>query len=59
MHGECSTNLETDDDDDDDDDDDGNDNDNDGDNNNDVLTTIMMLACTNMSFCVYQNFLGS
>ena len=55
MHGECSTNLETD----DDDDDDGNDNDNDGDNNNDVLTTIMMLACTNMSFCVYQNFLGS
>ena len=56
MHGECSTNLETDD---DDDDDDGNDNDNDGDNNNDVLTTIMMLACTNMSFCVYQNFLGS
>ena len=59
MHGECSTNLETDDDD-DDDDDDGNDNDNDRDNNNDDdMTTIMMLACTNMSFCFFQNFLGS
>ena len=57
MHGEWSTNLKTDD---DDDDDDGNDNDNDRDNNNDDdMTTIMMLACTNMSFCFYQNFLGS
>ena len=55
MHGEWSTNLET-----DDDDDDGNHNDNDGDNNNnDVMTRIMMLACTNMSFCFYQIFLGS
>ena len=56
MHGECSATLETDDADDDDDDDD-NDNDNDSDNNNDDdMTTIMMLACTNMSFCFYQIF---
>ena len=56
MHGECSATLETDDDDDDDD----NDNDNDSDNNNDDdMTRIMMLACTNMSFCFYQIFLGS
>lgn len=55
MHGEWSTNLET-----DDDDDDDNDNNNDGDNNNDDdMTTIMKLACTNMSFCFYPNFLGS
>ena len=56
-------NLETDDDDDvdddDDDDDDDNDNDNDSDNNNDDMTTIVMLACTNMSFCFYQIFLES
>ena len=56
MHGECSATLETDDADDDDDDDD-NDNDNDSDNNNDDdMTTIVMLACTNMSFCFYQIF---
>ena len=55
MHGEWSANLET-----DNDDDDDNDNDNDSDNNNDDdMTTIMMLACTNMSFCFYQIFLGS
>ena len=49
MRGECSTNLET-----DDDDDDDNTNDNDSDNNNDNdMTTIMKLACTNMSFCFY------
>ena len=49
MRGECSTNLET-----DDDDDDDNNNDNDNDNNNDNdMTTIMKLACTNMSFCFY------
>ena len=49
MRGECSTNLET-----DDDDDDDNNNDNDSDNNNDDdMTTIMKLACTNMSFCFY------
>ena len=55
MRGECSTNLET-----DDDDDDDNNNDNDSDNNNDDdMTTIMKLACTNMSFCFYQMFLGS
>ena len=54
MHGEWTTNLETDD---DDDDDDGYDNDNDSDNNNDDdMTTIVMLACTNMSFCFYQIF---
>ena len=57
-------NLETDDDDDvdddDDDDDDDNDNDNDSDNNNDDdMTTIVMFACTNMSFCFYQIFLES
>ena len=57
MHEEWSTNLETDD---DDDDDDGYDNDNDSDNNNDDdMTRIMKFACTNMSFCFYQNFLGS
>ena len=56
MHGEWSANLETDNDDDDDD----NDNDNDSDNNNDDdMTTIMKFACSNMSFCFYQNFLGS
>ena len=55
MRGECSTNLET-----DNDDDDGNDNENDsGNNNDDDMTRIMMLACTNMSFCFYQNFFGS
>ena len=54
MYGECSTNLET-----DNDDDDDNDNNNDGDNNDDDMTTIMMLACTYMSFCFYQNVLGS
>ena len=49
MRGECSTNLET-----DDNDDDDNNNDNDSDNNNDNdMTTIMKLACTNMSFCFY------
>ena len=49
MRGECSTNLET-----DDDDDDDNNNDNDSDNNNDNdMTTIMKLACANMSFCFY------
>ena len=59
MLAEWSTNLETDDDDDDDDDDDS-DNDNDSDNNNDDdMTTIVMLACTNMSFCFYQIFLES
>ena len=43
MHGEWGANLET------DDDDDDNDNDNDGDNDNDDdMTTIMMLACTNV-----------
>ena len=51
MHGEWGANLET------DDDDDDNDNDNDGDNDNDDdMTTIMMLACTNMSFSFYQIF---
>ena len=55
MHGEWSTNLET-----DNDNDDGNDNKNDSDNNNDDdMTGIVMLACTNISFCFYQNFLGS
>lgn len=55
MHGECSTNLAT-----DDDDDDDNNNDYDYDSNNDNdMTTIMMLACTNMSFCFYQIFLES
>ena len=55
MHGEWSANLET-----DNDDDDDNDNNNDGDNNNDdVMTTIVMLACTNTSFCFSQNFLGA
>ena len=52
MHGECSTNLATDD---DDDDDNNNDYDYDSNNDNDT-TTIMMLACTNMSFCFYQIF---
>ena len=63
MHEEWSTNLETDDDDDvdddDDDDDDDNDNDNDSDNNNDDdMTTIVMLACTNV-ILLLPNFLGS
>ena len=52
MRGEWSANLET-----DNDDDDDNDNYNDSDNNNDDdMTTIMMLACTNMSSCFYQIF---
>ena len=52
MRGEWSANLET-----DNDDDDDNDNYNDSDNNNDDdMATIMMLACTNMSFCFYQIF---
>ena len=52
MHGEWSANLET-----DNDDDDDNDNDNDSDNNNDDdMTTIMMLACTNMSFASTKIF---
>ena len=52
MRGEWSANLET-----DNDDEDDNDNYNDSDNNNDDdMTTIMMLAGTNMSFCFYQIF---
>ena len=52
MHGECSTNLAT-------YDDDGNDYDSDNNNNDDDMTWIMKLACTSISFCFYQNFLGS
>jgi len=55
MRGEWNATLET-----DNDDDNDNDNENNGDNNNDdVMTTIMMLACTNMSFCFFQVILGS